>query len=54
MFERFCHHNGITARLAKPRSPASGEIERFHKRLRHEFLDQAGPLTLLSAFGSRR
>jgi transposase InsO family protein len=44
MFERLCRHNGITARLTRPRSPTTtGKIERWHKTLRREFLDQAGP-----------
>lgn len=44
MFERICRENGITARLTKPRSPTStGKIERWHKTLRRELLDQCGP-----------
>ncbi|MEV4009874.1 IS481 family transposase [Nonomuraea angiospora] len=44
MFERLCRHNGITARLTRPRSPTTtGKIERWRKTLRREFLDQAGP-----------
>ncbi|WP_318021556.1 IS481 family transposase, partial [Streptomyces sp. N50] len=44
LFERICRENGITARLTKPRSPTTtGKIERFHKSLRRELLDDAGP-----------
>ncbi|CAM4395006.1 integrase core domain-containing protein [Nocardiopsis rhodophaea] len=44
MFERVCRENGITQRLTKPRSPTTtGKIERFHKTLRREMLDHAGP-----------
>nr|WP_199827071.1 IS481 family transposase [Streptomyces sp. WM6378] len=44
LFERVCRENGITARRTKPRSPTTtGKIERFHKTLREEFLDQVAP-----------
>jgi hypothetical protein len=42
-FERICRENGITARLTRPRSPTTtGKIERFHKTLRRELLDEVG------------
>src|SRR5260370_20401042 len=44
LFERVCRENGITTRLTKPRSPTTtGKIERWHKTLRRELLDAAGP-----------
>jgi transposase InsO family protein len=44
LFERVCRENGITARRTKPRSPTTtGKIERFHRTLREEFLDQVAP-----------
>jgi transposase InsO family protein len=44
LFERICRENGITTCLTKPRSPTTtGKIERFHKTLRRELLDSAGP-----------
>jgi transposase InsO family protein len=44
LFERICRENGITTRLTKPRSPTTtGKIERWHKTLRRELLDAAGP-----------
>ncbi|WP_408055396.1 IS481 family transposase [Streptomyces paludis] len=44
MFERVLRENGINQRLTKPRSPTTtGKIERFHKTLRREMLDHAGP-----------
>jgi transposase InsO family protein len=44
LFERICRENGITTRLTKPRSPTTtGNIERWHKTLRRELLDAAGP-----------
>lgn len=44
LFERICRENGIKQRLTKPRSPTTtGKIERFHKTLRTEFLDNAAP-----------
>ncbi|MGP4009906.1 integrase core domain-containing protein [Streptomyces sp. 4N124] len=44
LFERVCRENGITARRTKPRSPTTtGKIERFHRPLREEFLDQVAP-----------
>lgn len=43
LFERVCRDNGITARLTKQRSPTTtGKIERFHKTLRRELLDETG------------
>jgi transposase InsO family protein len=44
LFERICRENGISTRLTKPRSPkTTGKIERWHKTLRRELLDAAGP-----------
>lgn len=44
LFERVCRENGITARLTKPRSPTTtGKVERWHRTLRRELLDVAGP-----------
>jgi transposase InsO family protein len=50
LFERICRENGITTRLTKPRSPTTtGKIERFHKTLRRELLDAAGPFPSIEA-----
>jgi hypothetical protein len=39
LFDKICRQNGITHRLAAPRSPTTtGKIERFHRTLRTEFL----------------
>jgi transposase InsO family protein len=44
LFERVCRENGIVLRHGKPRSPTTtGKIERFHKSLRAELLDQVSP-----------
>lgn len=41
LFERICREHGIAARLAKRRSPTTtGKIERFHRTLRRELLDE--------------
>lgn len=46
LFERTCREYGITARLTKRRSPTTtGKIERFHRTLRREFLDEVGAFT---------
>ncbi|WP_230595561.1 integrase core domain-containing protein [Rhodococcoides fascians] len=43
LFERTCREFGITARLTRRHSPTTtGKIERFHRTLRREFLDEAG------------
>lgn len=43
LFERTCREYGITQRLTKRRSPTTtGKIERWHKTLRRELLDEAG------------
>jgi transposase InsO family protein len=43
LFERICRENGITARLTKRRSPTTtGKVERFHRTLRRELLDEVG------------
>jgi transposase InsO family protein len=50
LFEKICRDNGITARLTKPRTPTTtGKIERWHKSLRRELLDAAGPFADLAA-----
>ncbi|MGC7103153.1 IS481 family transposase [Amycolatopsis lurida] len=50
LFERICRDNGITQRLTKPRSPTTtGKIERFHKTLREDFLDEVAPFESLTA-----
>ncbi len=50
LFERICRENGITARLAKRRSPTtSGKIERFHRTLRRELLDEVGAFASIEA-----
>jgi Integrase core domain len=49
LFERICRENGISTRLTKPRSPTTGKIERWHKTLRRELLDAAGPYPDLAA-----
>ena len=44
MFERICRENGITRRLARPRSPATtGKIERLHQTLQLELLNVREP-----------
>ncbi|MDV6296727.1 IS481 family transposase [Rhodococcus aetherivorans] len=43
LFERTCREYGITPRLTKRRSPTTtGKIERFHRTLRRELLDETG------------
>ena len=43
LFERICRDNGITARLTKRRTPTTtGKVERFHRTLRRELLDETG------------
>jgi transposase InsO family protein len=50
LFERVCRENGILQRHTKPRSPTTtGKIERFHKTLRAELLDQVAPFESLEA-----
>lgn len=50
LFERVCRENGISQRLTKRRSPTTtGKIERFHKTLREEFLDDVGAFASLDA-----
>jgi transposase InsO family protein len=44
LFERVCRENGITGKLTRPYSPTTtGKIERWHRTLRRELLDAAGP-----------
>ncbi|WP_240505226.1 DDE-type integrase/transposase/recombinase [Nocardia mangyaensis] len=50
LFERICRENGFKQRLTKPRSPTTtGKIERFHKTLRSEFLDDSAPFESIDA-----
>lgn len=50
LFERVCRENGITQRRTRPRSPTTtGKIERFHKTLQAELLDQVAPFASLQA-----
>ncbi len=50
LFERTCREYGITARLAKRRSPTTtGKIERFHRTLRRELLDEVGAFATIEA-----
>lgn len=40
LFDRICRENGIRHLLTAPRSPTTtGKVERFHRTLRHEFLN---------------
>ena len=44
LFERVCREHGITAKLTGPYSPTTtGKVERWHRTLRRELLDAAGP-----------
>lgn len=44
LFERVCREHGITAKLTGPYSPTTTEkVERWHRTLRRELLDVAGP-----------
>ncbi|AYJ47368.1 transposase [Rhodococcus sp. P1Y] len=50
LFERTCREHGISARLTKRRSPTTtGKIERFHRTLRRELLDEVGPFASIEA-----
>lgn len=50
LFERTCREHGITARLTKRRSPTTtGKIERFHRTLRRELLDETGAFATVEA-----
>ncbi|MGU3497942.1 IS481 family transposase [Mycobacterium sp. C31M] len=50
LFERICRDNGITTRLTKRHSPTTtGKIERFHKTLRRELLDETGAFESIKA-----
>lgn len=50
LFERICRENGIGAKLTKPYSPTTtGKIERWHRTLRRELLDDCGPFASLAA-----
>lgn len=50
LFERVCRENGISQRLTKRRSPTTtGKIERFHKTLREELLDNVTAFDTLDA-----
>jgi transposase InsO family protein len=53
LFERICRENGITQRLTRPASPTTtGKIERLHKSLQDELLDDHGPFESLEALQS--
>ena len=44
LFERVCREHGITAKLTAPYSPTTtGKVERWHRTLRRELLDDSGP-----------
>jgi transposase InsO family protein len=44
LFERVCREHGITAKLTGPYSPTmTGKVERWHRTLRRELLDESGP-----------
>lgn len=50
LFERICRDAGITARLTKRRSPTTtGKVERFHRTLRRELLDETGAFESIEA-----
>lgn len=50
LFERTCREHGISARLTRPRSPTTtGKIERFHRTLRRELLDEVEPFATIEA-----
>lgn len=50
LFERICREDGIKQRLTKPRSPTTtGKVERFHRTLRTEFLDDTAPFESIDA-----
>jgi transposase InsO family protein len=50
LFERICRKNGIRQLLTKPYSPTTtGKVERWHKTLQDEFLDDAGPFASIEA-----
>ena len=50
LFELLCRENGITQRLTERRPPATtGKIERWHRTLREELLDQARPFASFTA-----
>lgn len=50
LFERICREHGITARLTKRRSPTTtGKVERFHRTLRRELLDETGAFESIEA-----
>ncbi len=50
LFERICRDRGIIARLTKRRSPTTtGKVERFHRTLRRELLDETGAFESIEA-----
>jgi hypothetical protein len=50
LFERICRENGITQRRTKPASPTTtGKIDRLHKSLQNELLNDHGPFESLEA-----
>ncbi|WP_441347023.1 integrase core domain-containing protein [Rhodococcus sp. 15-725-2-2b] len=50
LFERTCREHGISARLTKRRSTTiTGKIERFHRTLRRELLEEVGHFATIEA-----
>ena len=50
LFDRICRENGIEHLLTKPRSPTTtGKVERFHRSLRREFLNDIEPFASIEA-----
>ncbi|WP_230687359.1 IS481 family transposase [Catellatospora vulcania] len=50
LFDRICRENGIVHRLTQPASPTTtGKVERFHRSLREELLNDAGVFADLAA-----
>jgi transposase InsO family protein len=50
LFEQICRENGIKQRLTRPGSPTTTDkIERFHRTLREEFLDDVVPFESIAA-----
>ena len=49
LFDRICRENGIEHLLTQPRSPSTtGNIERFHRTLRDEFLSEQRPFRTIA------
>ena len=50
LFERICRKNGIKQLLTKPYSPTTiGKVERWHRTLQTDFLNDAGPFATIEA-----